>query len=190
MGFPSILSPDWMQDTNRQLPDIQNTMTRRRLFITLAIIFATAVVLVGLTAALIPQDNPAFATALDFSRAALTGDDDSARALLGADLRDWVDANCPDASVSTCITDLIPPEWGPFQNIVFRRAAPDGDAWNVDLIATFAEDVGFTGVCIYHRMEEVAPGDWRVVAYAGYIHCGDPASRNMAANPDAPNRVP
>jgi hypothetical protein len=29
-----------------------------------------------------------------------------------------------------------------------------------------------------------------VTRWAGFVSCGDPASRNMAANPEAPNSAP
>jgi hypothetical protein len=63
-------------------------------------------------------------------------------------------------------------------------------AYDVDLIATYAEGRGFSGVCIYQRMEQDAEGAWRVAGYAGFISCGDAESRNMATNSGTPNRAP
>jgi hypothetical protein len=92
---------------------------------------------------------------------------------------------------SACVRDYTPPDWGELVDVSFRRAAPDGpNAWDVDLIATYAAGTGASGVCIYNRVEQNEAGDWRVVAWAGWLHCGDSASRNMATNPDAPNRAP
>src|SRR5690606_27860131 len=125
------------------------------------------------------------------------GDDATAHQAMGDDLRAYVEATCPEGSVSACVEAIIPDEWGGFQSVVFRRAAPDASriqngiptAYDVDLIATYAEDKGFSGVCIYVRMEQ-AGEVWQVVRYAGFVSCGDANSRNMASNPDAPNRAP
>lgn len=152
----------------------------------------TIIALVALTAALTPENtNPAFAAALSFVNAAGTGDDETALALLTPAVQAYVQANCPVGSVSACIQPYTPPEWGAFRSAVFRRAVPDGaDAWDVDLIATYEQDKGFSGVCIYNRVERNPAGDWQVAGWAGFIHCGESASRNMATNPETPNRVP
>jgi hypothetical protein len=160
------------------------------LLIGLVGIIALALVIV-LTAALTPENtNPAFATAVTFVNAAVNGDDAAAMPLLTTDMQVWVGANCPDASVSACVQAYTPPEWGGLLKAVFRRATPDGDAWDVDIIATYAEGTGFSGVCIYTRVEPDAAGNYLVAGWAGFVHCGDPASRTMASNPDAPNRAP
>jgi hypothetical protein len=164
--------------------------SNRFLWIGLAALGLAALVLISLTLLLVPQEtNPAFAAALAFANAAGKGDDETAFALLSADLQTYVQASCPDSSVSGCIRSYTPPEWGDFLSVVFRRAAPAGDEWNVDLIATYAEDKGFSGVCIYTRLAQ-QDGAWRVTRWAGYVSCGDPASRGMASNPAAPNRAP
>lgn len=166
-------------------------MSRRWLWLGLAVIVVAVGVVVAVSLALVPQEtNPAFAAALEFAQAAGQGDDAAAFARLSPDLQRYVAANCPEGRVSACIQDYIPPEWGKFLGVVFRRAAPDGPNWNVDLIATYEKDRGFSGVCIYQRMEADAAGAWRVARWAGYVACGDPASRNMAVNPDAPNQAP
>ena len=168
-------------------------MTRSQRIVIIVSVFTVAIVgIVLLIAAFIPQNtNPAFATAVNFVNAAGTGDDDTALALLSPALQAYVQQNCPDGRVSACIQPYTPPEWGQFRNAVFRRSAPDGpNAWDVDLIATYEEGKGFSGVCIYNRVEQSAEGEWLVTEWAGFLHCGDAASRNMATNPDTPNRAP
>lgn len=166
-------------------------ISRRSLWIGLAVVILAVAVVVVVTLALVPQEtNPAFAEAVKFAEAVGKGDDANAYPLLSADMQQYVQRNCPDGSVSACIQGYIPPEWGEFLSVVFRRAAPDGENWNVDLIATYEKDEGASGVCIVHQMRQDDSGMWRVARWAGYIHCGDPRSRNMAANPDAPNRAP
>lgn len=160
------------------------------LLIGLAALVGLALVIV-LTAALTPENtNPAFAAAVTFVNAAVSGDDAAAMALLTPQMQVWVGANCPAASVSACAQAYTPPEWGGLLKAVFRRATPDGPAWDVDIIATYAEGTGFSGVCIYTRVEPDAAGSYKVAGWAGFVHCGDPASRSMASNPDAPNRAP
>jgi hypothetical protein len=164
--------------------------SKRKLWIGLAILASIAMVVV-VTLALIPQEtHPAFTAAVALVEAVREQDDTAAYALLSDAMQAYVTANCPVGSVSACITAYTPPEWGEMLSAVFRRAAPDGVNWDVDIIATYAEDKGFSGVCIYQRMEQDAAGDWKVFAWAGYVACGDGASRNMADNPDAPNRAP
>lgn len=160
------------------------------MWIALAVVLALALIVV-VTAALTPEElNPAFASAVAFSKAAASGDDAAALPILSDELQAYVTNNCPDGSVSACVSDYIPAEWGNFLNVVYRRAAPDGAAWNVDLIATYEHGEGGSGVCIYNRVEQDGAGEWRVTKWAGFVSCGDPASRSMATNPDAPNRAP
>jgi len=124
-------------------------------------------------------------------RADLVGHVGSHLADEGEALRAWGAANCPYGRVSACVQALFPPEWGDFISMVYRRATPDGErAWDVDLIGTFRAGQGGSGICLYTRVEQGADDVWRVESYAGWIWCGDPASRNMADNPDAPNRAP
>jgi hypothetical protein len=163
--------------------------SRRAIFISVAILIVIALIVVA-TAAFIPQNtNPAFAVAVDFVEAAGKGNDSVAIPLLDAPLQEYVQNNCPDSSVSACVKSYTSPEWGNFRSAVFRRAAPDGEAWNVDLIATYEAGKGASGVCIFNRVEQTNEG-WRVTEWAGFAHCGDAESRNMATNPDTPNRVP
>lgn len=166
-------------------------MPRRRIFWIAGLALAGVIAVVLITLALTPaQTHPAFAAAAQFANAAGKGDDATAFALLNDQMQAYVQANCPDGSVSACVESFTPPEWGELVSAVFRRSAPDGDAWDVDLIATYERDTGASGVCIYHRMEQDAGGNWRVAGWAGYIWCGDARSRMMATNPDTPNRAP
>ncbi len=167
-------------------------MRNRPLIITLIVlgVIGSIALVVVITAALTPgETNPAFAAAVAFVEAAERGDDAAANALMTPELAAYVVLNCPEGSVSACVQSYTPPEWGGLISAVFRRAAPDGPNWDVDLIATYQHGQGFSGVCIYTRM--VPDGEvWKVAEYAGFAACGDPATRNMATNPDAPNRAP
>ena len=157
--------------------------------IVLAVVSGVALVVL-VTAALTPgQLNPAFAAAVACVEAAERGDDEAANAIMSPELAAWASANCPDARISACVRAYTPEDWGDLISAVFRRAVPDGDAWDVDLIATYQHGQGFSGVCIYARMEP--NGDsWQLAEYAGFAWCGDPATRTMAGNPAAPNRAP
>jgi hypothetical protein len=160
------------------------------LFLWLGLIMVIGIAFVAVTILFAPQESDHYAVALQFMEAAGKGDDDTAFALLSDDMQAYVRENCPDGSVSACIEAYIPDDWGRLLSTVFRRAAPDGENWDVQLIATYAENEGFSGVCIYHRMERDETGAWKVFGWAGFISCGDSASRDMANNPDAPNRAP
>jgi len=166
-------------------------MRSGRFIIIGAVLLVSIVIILIATLAFIPQNaNPAFATAVEFSQAAGEGDDAAAMALLDAPLQKYVQANCPEGSVSACVRAYTPPDWGQFRSVVFRRALPDGAAWNVDLIATYEAGKGASGVCIYNRIEQGEDGAWQVTAWAGFVHCAEADSRNMATNPDTPNRAP
>jgi len=166
-------------------------MSRRNLVIIAGIILVSTLTVIIVTATFTPgSTEPAFAAAVAFMDAAGKGDDAAAEAFLSPDMLAYVAANCPNGSVSACVDQFTPPEWGDLLSAVFRRAIPDGTNWNVDLIATYQFGTGFSGVCIYHRMEQNDSGAWKVAGWAGFIHCGDPASREMASNPDTPNRAP
>lgn len=134
--------------------------------------------------------NPAYDAAVRFANAAGQGDDATASALLSEELQSYVSANCPDGSVSACIDGYTPEAWGELISAVFRRAAPDGAAWDVNLIATYEFEEGFSGVCIYLRIEQNEANQWRVTRWAGWVHCGEASSRDMADNPAAPNHAP
>jgi len=73
---------------------------------------------------------------------------------------------------------------------IFRRAAPVGSAWDVEVIANYQQGAGASGVCSLIHVAPDAAGSWQVAGWAGFVHCGDPGSRNMATNPDTPNRAP
>ncbi len=166
-------------------------MRNRSLWIA-GIIVASVILVIVITLALTPSNtHPAFAAATAFMNAAGSGDDATAESYLSPELVAYVAANCPNGSVSACIASYTPSEWGNLIKAVFRRAIPDGNsAWDVDLIATYEFGTGFSGVCSYYRVEQESPDVWKVVAWAGFIHCGEDASRNMATNPDTPNRAP
>lgn len=149
------------------------------------------VALVLITLALTPQAaNPAFDAAVQFANAAGKGDDAAALPLLSDGLRDWVQENCEGGRPSACVQGYIPPEWGKLVSAVFRRAAPDGPNWDVDVIATYETGTGASGVCSYFRVERSADGQWRITEWAGFLWCGDSRSRGMATNPDTPNHAP
>lgn len=160
--------------------------------VTLTIGVVILVTIIALTAVLIPQQtNPAFAASVDFVNAAGQGDDDAAMQHIGDELTGYVADNCPGGSVSACIDAYTPPEWGAFVNAVFRRAQPDGpDAWDVVVLGTYEEDQGFSGVCIYNRVER--SGDaWQVVRWSGWISCDrNDAGLSALAQPDAANSAP
>ncbi len=165
----------------------------------LMIVGATVLIIMGivaLTLVFTPETAAQYRIAVDFMTAAGSGDDDTAFPLLTDEMQAYVRENCPDGSVSACVMAYTPPEWDGLNDsadpVVFRRSIPDGeDAWDVQLVATYAEGQGFAGVCIYHRMEEVAPDDWRVAAWSGFISCDAPNSGIQGLRqPDAPNRVP
>lgn len=166
---------------------------RTFVLIGVATVIAIAGVIV-LTLIFIPEENPAFAAAVRFANAAGLGQDDVAFALLTDELQTYVRDNCPDGSVSACIAAYIPADWGRLQRegaAVYRRSIPDGPAWDVQIVATYQHGQGFAGVCIYHRMEQVAPGDWRVAAWSGFVSCDEPNSGIQGLRrDDAPNRVP
>ncbi|MBL8120054.1 MAG: hypothetical protein JNJ78_21155 [Anaerolineae bacterium] len=162
--------------------------SRQILWIGIAVIVLLSVA--GVLLVTLNSTNPAFDTAVRFANAAGKGDDSVAFPLLSDELQTWVQSNCPDASVSACIQGYIPPEWGGLISAVFRRSAPDGAAWDVEVIATYEEDTGVSGVCSYFRMQPDSSGQWRIHQWAGFVWCGDPSTRNIATNPDTPNRVP
>ncbi len=166
-------------------------MNLNRLIMLIVGLVIAVIFIVITTLAFTPeQTHPAFEAAVRFSNAAAKGDEATAFALLNSIVQDWVRTNCPGSQVSACIQGYTPPEWGGLVSAVYRRAAPDGAAWQVEIIATYEQDKGVSGVCSSLRMEADGSGAWRVAEWAGYIWCGDAASRNMATNPDTPNRVP
>jgi hypothetical protein len=172
-------------------------MPRRAWIVALIAAFVGLVVL--LTAALVPQQtNPAYQVALNFVHHAARAEDEQASALLSEELRAYVAQNCRASLVSFCVDAYLPDEWGGFLSAVFRRAQPDGPhAWDVQLIATYAQGQGFSGVCIYTRVEKdpassgALAADWRVTRWSGWASCDDPNTRlGQLIGPDAPNRAP
>ena len=163
----------------------------RTLLISVGVIVIVVMIAV-VTALFIPQEtNPAFATAVDFVNAVSQGNDVDAMSQLSDDLQAYVTANCPDGSASACVRANIPDEWGAFQSAVYRRSQPDGaNAWDIQLIATYSEGQGFSGVCIYTRAERFAE-TWKIARWSGFVSCDLPNSglQGLMAD-DAPNRVP
>lgn len=167
-------------------------MSKRNWIIVGIVLGFIGVGLIVWSAAAPPEtSHPAFAAAVNFTNAAATGDDETAMALLSPELQAYVAENCPDASVSGCVMGYTPDEWGGLLKGVFRRSVPEGtNIWHVDVIATYELGTGFSGVCIYNRVELNEADEWKVTEWAGFLHCGDPASRNMATNVNTPNRAP
>lgn len=153
----------------------------------IAIIAALVLVAIALTP---PQTHPAFDVAQTFANAAGHGDDAIAFPLLGTDLSKAVTATCKDGKPSACVQGYIPLEWGALENAVFRRAIPDGAAWDVEVIATYEKDKGASGVCSYFHVTQDVDGQWKIDRWAGFLWCGDSRSRDMATNPDTPHRMP
>ena len=158
--------------------------------IALAFLIIVGVIVIATSFFTPDQTNPAYAAAISFVEAAASGDDAQAMTFLSDDLSAYVREHCAGGSVSACIDAYIPVEWGSFKSVVFRRATPDGTDWHVDLIGNWEEDRGFSGVCIYTHLMQDAEDNWRVDRWAGFAWCGDPQTRDMAHNPDAPNPAP
>lgn len=168
-------------------------VTSKTITVTVLVLVAVALGLISATLFLTPEEaHPAYAVAVAFVSAAARGEEDTAHPLLSAALQDYVRANCPQGRVSGCIQSYTPADWGGLLAAEFRRAIPDGDAaFDILLVATYAEYTGFSGVCIYQRVEETAAGRWQVAGWSGFIHCGEPnAGLQQLRTSDAPNRVP
>lgn len=155
-------------------------------------LMVAVVILIIATAFLTPEGtHPAYASAINFVNAAATGNDEIALTYMSDSLTTYVNDNCPDGIPSTCIINYADESWGDFMSAVYRRAIPDGnDAWNIQLIATYEDGQGFSGICIYNRVEKVGD-EWQVVAWSGFVSCDLPtAGLQQLADKDAPNRVP
>ncbi|MEP6985261.1 MAG: hypothetical protein ABI970_06680 [Chloroflexota bacterium] len=163
---------------------------RRSLSIGLAVLAIIAVLVLVVVALTTPQTNPAFEVAANFANAAGHGDDAAALPLLSSDLAQAVASTCKDGKPSSCVQGYAPPEWGALEHAVFRRAVPDGAAWDIEVIATYEHDKGASGVCSYFHVSQIPDGQWKIDRWAGFIWCGDPRSRDMATNPNTPNRMP
>ena len=157
------------------------------------LIVISIILIVLITALLVPQDtHPAYDVAVAFVNAASSGEEDVATSYLHDSLQTYVAANCPDGQVSACVSNYAPAAWGDFANAVFRRAIPDGaDAWDIQLLATYAEDQGFSGVCVYTRVER-NEDRWEVVRWAGFVSCDAPNAglSQLINDPNAPNQAP
>jgi hypothetical protein len=164
-----------------------------RLTYLMAAVGALAVVVV-VTALLVPDNVPAYEAAVAFANAAGKGDDSTAMSLLSEELQAWVRANCPGGSVSACVDDYTPPDWGGMLSTVFRRAqpVPGADGFDVQLVATYEDNQGFSGVCIYTQVMRQPDGAWLVTRWSGWFSCDDPNSGLSAliSSPNVPNRAP
>lgn len=150
-------------------------------------------VLVGLTALFVPTSVPAYEAAVAFVRAAGQGDEATASASLATELQAWVRANCRDGRVSACVDDYTPADWGQMLTAVFRRAQPAGsNAFDVQLVATYTDNQGFSGVCIYTQVVQQPDAVWRVTRWSGWNSCDDPNGglANLISSPSVPNRAP
>jgi len=169
-------------------------MTRTQMIVLLTVTVTVIVGIIGLTVVLTPENtNPAYDVATQFMNAAGLGDDETAFPLLSPEMQTYVTANCPENSVSTCISDYTPDEWGTLIRdgaAVYRRSIADGLAWDVLLVAVYEEGQGFAGVCIYHRMEEIAEDDWRVAGWSGFVSCDESnAGLQSLRRENAPNYI-
>lgn len=169
-------------------------MSNRILYLIIGATALAVVGMIGLTLVLTPENSKAaYDAAVRFINAAGTGDEDAAYALLSTEMQAYVDAECDGGSVVACLDAYTPEEWGDLVKegaAVYRRAQRDGDAFDVQIVATYEEGQGFAGVCIYHRMEEAGEGDWRVAGWSGFVSCDDPDSGLQGLRSDnAPNRV-
>jgi len=169
-----------------------DTNVNKKLIVGVGALMVTIVVLIVATVFLVPEGtHPAYAVAVEFVNSAATGDDESAVLHMSDTLMAYVADNCPDGVPSTCIAAYADESWGGFSSAVYRRSVPDGtDAWDVQLIATYEDGQGFSGICIYNRVEQIE-GEWQVVRWSGFVSCDLPtAGLQQLAGDDAPNRVP
>lgn len=156
-------------------------------------IVAFIAIVVVVTAIFVPTNVPPYDTAVAFAHAAGKGDDATARSYLSPELQTWVSANCRDGSISACVDDYTPSDWGNMLSVVFRRAQPDGaNAFDIQLVATYENNQGFSGVCIYTRVEQVKSNTWQVTRWSGWMSCDDPNGGldNLINNSSVPNRAP
>ena len=164
-------------------------MAKNKLLIGVAGLMVTVVALIIATMFLVPEStNPASATAVNFVNAAATGDDETALPYMSSTLQESVAENCPDGIPSTCINSYADESWGGFMSAVFRRQIPDGnDAWDIQLIATYEDGQGFSGICIYNRVEKIGD-EWQVTRWSGFVSCDLPTSGLQGlASDSAPN---
>jgi hypothetical protein len=175
--------------------------SRLPLIIALVVIIVLTAIIVVASLALTPSAlTPAYAVAVDFTNAAVKGEEAVAAPLVDFNLTGFAAENCADGRVSACIQSYAPEAWGGLISAVFRRSIPDGpDAWDIQLVATYEHDKGFSGVCIYNRVERFAAlasandgyDGWRVTRWSGFIPCDDARSGiQQLRTADAPNRAP
>lgn len=178
-------------DSLKLIPEQAAQRNRRILWFGILLVISLA--LIGLTLILTPEATPAFDTAVEFMNAAGRGDDATASGKLSPELLQFVEANCRDGSVSACVDDYTPPEWGNLIQAVFRRSIPDGEnAWDVMVVSTYEQEQGFSGVCTYYHVIRTGDDEWKIDRWSGFIACDDSNAGLVAMrdNPDAPNRAP
>ncbi|MCU0511640.1 MAG: hypothetical protein MUE40_03625 [Anaerolineae bacterium] len=154
---------------------------------------AVSALIIAATAIFVPgSTHPAYEAATAFVNAAGRGDEAAALAQASPALRAAIAADCPGGRVSDCVAAYADPDWGRFLNGVYRRAQPDGlDAWDVQIIATYQFGVGFSGICIYNRVERQPDDSWQVVAWSGWVSCSRPDTGLSALmQPAAVHRFP
>jgi len=91
------------------------------------------------------------------------------------------------------VDDYTPADWGGMISTVFRRAQPASpNAFDVQLVAMYENNQGFSGVCIYTQMVRQPDDRWLVTRWSGWNSCDDPNSglANLISHPDVPNRAP
>ena len=152
-------------------------MAQNKLILGVGGLMVAVVGLIIATLFLVPEEtHPAYAAAVTFVNAAATGDNDTAMPYMSESLQQAVSDNCPDGVPSTCIASYADDSWGDFMSAVYRRAIPDGnDGFDVQLIATYEDGQGFSGVCIYNRVERI-DDKWQVTRWAGFVTCDLPTA--------------
>jgi hypothetical protein len=183
----------FMSETTEQVLPKPNPNIRRYVWLG-ALALAILGFIISLTAILIPSEtNQAFDMAVSFTRAAGYGDDATAMSLLSPELQEYVRVTCPEESIGRCVDDYTPEDWGQFLNAVFRRAQPDGEnILHIQLLATYEDNQGFSGVCVYVKTEKNAESKWQITAWSGWMSCDEPNSglSDLISNPSVPNRAP
>ena len=167
-------------------------MANNKLIIGVGGLIIVVIVLILATVLFVPEDShPAFATAIAFVNSAATGDDETALSYMSEGLQDYVAENCPNGVPSTCMKSYADASWGDFTSAVYRRSIPDGStAWDIQLIATYEDGQGFSGICIYNRVEQF-DNVWKVVRWSGFVSCDlSNSGLQELASDSAPNRVP
>src|SRR5690606_6392868 len=140
----------------------------------LVIGITTTIVIIAIIVAAVAfapdETNPAFTTAVMFVESAGKQADAAAMALLNDPMRAYVEANCAGGLPSGCIGAYIPADWGDMLSAVFRRAAPNGENWNVEVISTYEAGKGASGMCALIYVEPDGSDGWDVAGWAGFVH--------------------